>query len=450
MARSRKQKIFLVKVRRFFRDRFNLHMDSASQDEVQDNINRGVEFRGTNLWVLIFATFIASLGLNVNSAAVIIGAMLISPLMGPIIGIGFSLGINDFELMKRSVRNFLLMVLIAILASTIYFFLSPLSDARSELLARTEPTTYDVLIAFFGGLAGILAQSRKDRTSTVIPGVAIATALMPPLCTAGYGLATGQFTYFIGAFYLFLINTVFIAFATFFMVRLLNYQKKVFLDKKREKRVKQYMAAILVVTLVPSVIVAYQLVQRSVFENNVDRFVSNVVRFEKSEVIDCKKTYNGRKGSQVELVLVGDLVSADAIENIQAQMPLYNLGNVTLTVRQPSATDPIDLSFLQKNYAELVVEKNRQIVELQHALSHYETDTLASADISRELSALMPGIADVALSRSVRYDAKGAPQDTLLVCLLRSEKAFSNDQKETVINWLKIRTKVKDVALWAE
>ena len=212
-------------LRRFLRDRFDLGEDSALQDEVVDNICRGVDFRGTNLWVLIFATFVASLGLNVNSTAVIIGAMLISPLMGPIMGMGLSVGINDFDLLKRSVRNFGLMVLVSILTSTLYFVVSPLSGAQSELLARTVPTTYDVLIAFFGGLAGIVAQSRRDRTSTVIPGVAIATALMPPLCTAGYGLATLQLNYFLGAFYLFFINTVFIAIATFVVVRFLKYRK---------------------------------------------------------------------------------------------------------------------------------------------------------------------------------------------------------------------------------
>ena len=171
--------------RAFIRDRFSLEDDKASQDEVAANISKGTEFRGVNLWVLICATMVASLGLNVNSAAVIIGAMCISPIMGPIMGIGFSLGINDFDLLKKSVRNFVLMFVVAISTSTLFFFISPLGNASSELLARTTPTTYDVLIAFFGGMAGIVAQSRQDRNSTVIPGVAIATALMPPLCTAG-------------------------------------------------------------------------------------------------------------------------------------------------------------------------------------------------------------------------------------------------------------------------
>lgn len=194
---------WLGEMREFLRGRFSLDEDKAQRDEVVASISKGVVFRGVNLWVLIFATMIASLGLNVNSAAVIIGAMLISPIMGPIMGIGLSLGINDFELLKKSLRNYALMFVVAIVTSTVYFLVSPLSSNSSELLARTVPTTYDVLIALFGGLAGIVAQTRQDRTSTVIPGVAIATALIPPLCTAGFGLATGQIRFFFGAFYLF-------------------------------------------------------------------------------------------------------------------------------------------------------------------------------------------------------------------------------------------------------
>ena len=226
-------------LKEFMSGRFSLEEDKAQRDEVVATVEKGVVFRGVNLWVLIFATMIASLGLNVNSAAVIIGAMLISPIMGPIMGVGLSLGINDFDLLKKSLRNFTLMFIVAIITSTVYFFISPLGDARSELLARTVPTTYDVLIALFGGLAGIVAQSRRDRTSTVIPGVAIATALIPPLCTAGYGLATGQFRYFLGAFYLFFINSVFIALATYLMVRFLKYEKKAFLDPVKERNVRR-------------------------------------------------------------------------------------------------------------------------------------------------------------------------------------------------------------------
>ena len=297
-------------LRRFLRDRFDLGEDSALQDEVVDNICRGVDFRGTNLWVLIFATFVASLGLNVNSTAVIIGAMLISPLMGPIMGMGLSVGINDFDLLKRSVRNFGFMVLVSILTSTLYFVVSPLSGAQSELLARTVPTTYDVLIAFFGGLAGIVAQSRRDRTSTVIPGVAIATALMPPLCTAGYGL------------------------------------------------------------------------------------------------------------SQAKLI-----------------------------VRQNGEDDHVDLVSLQSGYRELIAEKNRRIGELERKLSAYATDTLPSADIAREMRAMVPSLREVSLSKTIRY---GSSADTLVLCVVRTDGRLPAAERAKIETWLRARTRTDSLKLYIE
>ncbi|MBR5830539.1 MAG: DUF389 domain-containing protein, partial [Tidjanibacter sp.] len=212
--------------RNFMKGRFDLKEDSAPQVEVVDGVRRGIDFKGTNLWVLMFAVFIASLGLNINSTAVVIGAMLISPLMGPITGIGLALGINDFDMLKSAWRNFLLMVVVSLVTSTVFFLISPISTARSELLARINPTTYDVLIAFFCGLASMIALTRKDRAVSVVFGVAIANALMPPLCTAGYGIATGNAQFFFGALYLFTINAVFIAVATYVVVLLLRYEKK--------------------------------------------------------------------------------------------------------------------------------------------------------------------------------------------------------------------------------
>ena len=205
-----------------------------------NNISKGVEFKGDNVWVLFFAIIIASVGLNVNSTAVIIGAMLVSPLMGPIMGIGLSVGIYDLVLLRKSLKNLLLMVVISLIASSLYFLVTPLSEAQSELLARTNPTIFDVFIALFGGLAGILAQSRKQEKITIVSGVAIATALMPPLCTAGYGIGTGQLRYFFGAFYLFFINSFFIALATFLMVRYLKFPKKTFINPVNSELIGSY------------------------------------------------------------------------------------------------------------------------------------------------------------------------------------------------------------------
>jgi len=205
----------------FLSERFNLHEDKEDESTIIESIRKNVDFRGANLWALIFAIFIASIGLNVNSTAVIIGAMLISPLMGPIMGIGLGIGINDFQLVKKGLKNLLIATVISIITSTLYFWITPLHEAQSELLARTSPSLWDVFVAFIGGLAGIVAGTRKEK-SNVIPGVAIATALMPPLCTAGFGLAIGNLYYFFGAIYLYFINSLFICISTFLINSVLN------------------------------------------------------------------------------------------------------------------------------------------------------------------------------------------------------------------------------------
>ena len=212
-----------LKARNYVKEYFDLRAELDDEKTAVEAVMDGVSFKGSNIIILIIAIFIASLGLNTNSAAVIIGAMLISPLMGPIIGMGFGVGTYDFDLIKRSFRNLAVAAMFSVLASALYFFISPVSEGRSELLARTSPTIYDVLIGFFGGLAGIVALACKKK-GNVIPGVAIATALMPPLCTAGYGIATWQLQYFFGAFYLFLINSIFIGFATTVGVKFLGFK----------------------------------------------------------------------------------------------------------------------------------------------------------------------------------------------------------------------------------
>ncbi|MBK7308675.1 MAG: TIGR00341 family protein [Chitinophagaceae bacterium] len=236
-------------------DKFKLNAEKEDLQTVITNIDNGVVFRGTNLWILIFAIFVASLGLNVNSTAVIIGAMLISPLMGPIMGIGLGMGINDVALVRKAVYNYSIATGVALTTSTLFFLLSPLDDAHSEILARTSPNIYDVLIALFGGFAGILATSSKQK-GNVIPGVAIATALMPPLCTAGYGLATWQLSFFVGAFYLFIINTVFIALATFIIVRFLHFPYKHLQTKRADTIAQRIIWFVVLATLLPVYILA--------------------------------------------------------------------------------------------------------------------------------------------------------------------------------------------------
>ena len=262
-------------IRKFLNEQFTLDEDKADEGLIIESINRNVAFKGTNLWTLVFAILIASIGLNVNSTAVVIGAMLISPLMGPIMGIGLGIGIYDFNLMKRGIKNLLIAAVFSIITSFIYFSLSPLHEAKTELLARTTPSIWDVLIAFFGGMAGIIAGTRKEK-SNILPGVAIATALMPPLCTAGFALATGKMYFFLGAVYLFFINSLFICLATFIIVRYLKFKTTKYASVSQQKKVVRYIWIIVTLTILPSIYLAFRIVQKTIFEENARQFIQTL------------------------------------------------------------------------------------------------------------------------------------------------------------------------------
>jgi uncharacterized hydrophobic protein (TIGR00271 family) len=404
-------------------ERFALGADAASQEEVNSNIHKGIMIRGTNLWVLIFAIFIASLGLNTNSTAVIIGAMLISPLMGPIIGMGYSMGVYDFNLLKESLRNFLFMIVVSLITSAVFFTLPLITSTQSELLARTQPTTYDILIALFGGLAGMVAQTRKDRTGTVIPGVAIATALMPPLCTVGYGLATFQFRFMLGALYLFTINSIFIALASFIVTRVMKFKMIGELEPDKLKKLKRAMVAVIIIVTLPSVLIAISIIQRSAFDANYRNFVDEAFKYDNTFVVESKYEYNAnpRKQSVIEVRLFGEPLSDNVINNIRGQMSsVYHLPKVDLVVRQSNQEDGgIAITALQSNYTEMLNEKNRQISHLQEQLSSIRTaDTLAVSNMTRELGIFVPEINDMSLQRHISYNTDGAATDTAYICII--------------------------------
>ena len=289
----------------------NGHIDT---DDAAERIKNSIWFQGPNVWILAFSIVIASVGLNVNSTAVIIGAMLISPLMGPIIGIGLSLGTYDFDLLRQALKNLLIMVLISLAASTFFFLISPLSLVNAtELEARTSPTIYDVLIALFGGLAGILENSRKER-GTVLSGVAIATALMPPLCTAGYGLAHLSARFFFGALYLFLINCVFITIATYLMVRYLHFRKVDTPNPVISSRRIRLMSLILFLFIAPSLWSAFNLIRSNNFERNVRDFVTEKRVYGKTYLYDYRIVRD--KGRKVTLFITGNTLSQADSTNI--------------------------------------------------------------------------------------------------------------------------------------
>ena len=338
MTDIREHRVWL-NVKEIIRERLSLTDDKTEDDVIDERIRGDVSMKGANLWILMFAILIASIGLNVNSTAVIIGAMLISPIMGPIMGIGYAAGINDFSLIRSAFKNLAIATLIALLTSTLYFLISPLDVARSELLARTTPTVWDVMIGLFGGLAGIIAVTRKEKTN-VIPGVAIATALMPPLCTAGFGLATGHWSYFFGAFYLYTINLVFIALASFMIVRVFNLNEKKYVDPAIAKKAQRYIAIVVILTVLPSSYLAYQLVGNEVFKAKASSFVNDQLHFKNTDVAQVKID---TKTHTIKVFLIGMMGSGKTFwaEKLKKKLkvPAYDLDSLVELMEERSIAE---------------------------------------------------------------------------------------------------------------
>ena len=430
---------------------FNAFPEKDCEDEVVAQISDGVDFHGATLWVLIFAIFIASLGLNVNSTAVIIGAMLISPLMGPIIGMGLAVGIADLKLFKRALTNYLITTVISVVTATIYFTISPITEAQSELLARTSPTLYDVLIALFGGAAGILAISTKSKNN-VIPGVAIATALMPPLCTAGYGLAVSNTSYFFGAFYLYFINTVFIAFTTCIGVRLLHFHRKKFVDREKMKRVNYYIISIVIITMLPASYMTWNIIKQSVTENNVEKFVRDELNNNGTYIISYE--YDS-KTKTLNVVAIGKPISVGAIAKAQKSMADYKLDDYTLKVIQGVSSD--SLLAIQRNKKGLAVsgegnsskwqEQAYQNVALQKQLAAYTRYPVLANDMKRELKVVCPAAKSLVLSQSSECFLDTALTKGYVMAVVKTNNTLAKDDRQQLYEWLKARVKTDSLEL---
>lgn len=430
---------------------FSLADDKSEADLIDTEIRSNVSLRGTNLWVLILAILIASVGLDVNSTAVIIGAMLISPLMGPIMGIGYGIGVYDFPLIKKSALSLAVATLIAFLASAIYFLLSPLSEAHSELLARTSPTIWDVLIAFFGGLAGIIAATRKIKTN-VIPGVAIATALMPPLCTAGYGLANGQWNFFFGAFYLYIINSVFIAIAAVIIISAMKLPHRSYVDAKTESRVKVYLFGLVLITVVPSMYLAYNLVKEEVFTQRAKSFVANEFKFDETYYTNLEIN---PKSKTIELSLIGKPLPKNTLETIQNKLIKNDLHAASLIVHQAGEQTIDTLSLKTSIVADLYKEsqialdsRDKQIAELNEKLIAYKTKEELMESVTPELHTLFPEIRNIVIASGIsstsQYDVFHKKVTLLLVS---AKKKLSEKDTERLTAWLATRLKTQDIKL---
>lgn len=433
---------------------FNLRPDLEEEQAIIEEVTRGVSYRGANLWILIAAIFIASLGLNVNSTAVIIGAMLISPLMGPIIGMGLAVGTNDLDLLKRALKNFSVATLISVLTATIYFFISPLEEAQSELLARTTPTIYDVLIAFFGGAAGIIALSTRGRGGNVIPGVAIATALMPPLCTAGYGLATGQLNFFFGAFYLFFINTVFISLATSLGVRLMGFRHHEVLAPERAKRARHILTFIIVATTLPALLMTADIIRTSIFENNLRRFIAAELAQTGTQILS-----SGRDATTKELriVALGRTITDDRQQIAARRLEQYGLGGYKLSVIQGGASDSLlSLSsqlaqrvYSQENEKQKLLELSADNAELTERLTAYTRCEELCEELRPELAVLFPSVRSLSLSRAVEVQRDTTTNEHFVLAAFAIDEgaAWSAEDAYRLESWLKTRLSEDRVVL---
>jgi uncharacterized hydrophobic protein (TIGR00271 family) len=428
-----------------FLDNFRLGQEKEDFQTVSQNIQNGIEFKGTNLWILVFAIFIASLGLNVNSTAVIIGAMLVSPLMGPIIGLGFSMSINDLSLLKKSFLSYLFAALVSLATSTLFFLISPINEAHSEILARTSPNIYDVLIALFGGLAGILAISSKLK-GNVIPGVAIATALMPPLCTAGYGLATLQFTYFFGAFYLFLINTVFIALATFITIRFLKFPHKHLQRNEDEIKAKQIILGIVLITVLPSIYFGYTMIQQNKFQKEATRFIETEAIFPNNFLL--KKNID-TKSRIITLTFGGQGIEDKEISILKKKLSTYKLENTSLNIQQGFAYLKDKTIDNKTNSLTLALaDKEQQIQQLQRLNDSLLLQNQLNKQIQKEVKTLYPYI-QLFLLQQVRIESDST-HSPIWIAIIQSGKKWETIDKSKIEEWLKARLNIGKINIYFE
>ncbi len=422
----------------------SFRLDGEKEDlaKVIENVDRGVEYKGTNLWILVFAIFIASLGLNVNSTAVVIGAMLISPLMGPIIGLGLGMAINDFQLLRKSLFNYVFALVVGLITSTIYFSLSPLSDASSEILSRTSPNIYDVLIALFGGFAGMLAVSSRNK-GNVIPGVAIATALMPPLCTAGYGIANGNLAYLSGALYLFIINTVFISLSTLITAKYLKFPIKALAEKSDELVARRVMWGVTLLTLLPSVYFGYDIVVQSQFRRRADKFVDAEAVFPNDYLL--KKTIDSPSRT-IRLTYGGEFIPEAKIDELKAKMPTYQLSDAKLEIRQGFSYVKGDQENEQeKQLTNVINEKEKQLQALKDKVAASDAEKELGKQVFNELRVQYPTIQAVILQQVARTNEKG--QTLVWIADIGSSPSIPEREREKIKEWLITRINAEKILM---
>lgn len=440
----------LKEIGNIFRSTVNLN-GYIDTEAAEKTIRNNIFFRGPNALILAIATIIASVGLNVNSIPVVIGAMLISPLMGPIFGMGLGLGVNDMELIKSSGKNLLIMVCISLAASFLYFLITPLSLSNpTELLARTNPTIYDVLIALFGGFAGILEQCRKEK-GTVFSGVAIATALMPPLCTAGFGLAAGNFQYFIGALYLFVINCLFIMLATYVSVKYFRFRQVEYEDKAIGKKTKRVSTILIIVFIIPSIWSAVTLIQQNNFEDHATAFAEHSKAYNKSIIYDYEIDHS--EGSTIKLFFTGDPLDETTRKSIYETAEIYGITSEQILINDHSTSENTnELEIVKGIYDKMDKEistRDEDIRKLKEELKAAQGVDIPYVQITREIANTYPAISEVHIAQGagVRSDSLNIVKSMLV--MIKADSTMTDADMDKLRSWLKIRLETEELTLTA-
>ena len=442
-------KLNLNTVREFLKTTLNLTND-VDIPAASENIRKNVPFRGPNVYILFVAIIIASVGLNVNSIPVIIGAMLISPLMGPITGLGLGLGTNDRELVLFSIKNLLVMVGISLLAATLYFMLTPLEiDNPTELLARTRPTIYDVFIALFGGLAGVLETARKEK-GTVISGVAIATALMPPLCTVGYGIANLSWQYTVGALFLFCINCIFIAMAAYLMAKFLKFPVKTVEQHRTRYFVLSY--ALVILLAATSIFTGYQVIRENDFTKLANRFVKKNQNIGKTYIYDSQVNIDV-KPYMLELRLAGETLNDDTKEMLFRDAENYGIMRSQIVIHE-DATVQVD-RFNETEIVKNLIATNASNMQLRDdsikvlnaQIAAYKQQELPAKQLAEELQVQLPSITRLTLAKGTALEQNLVMSEEQVVVVAYCSEMPSEEEKQRVYDWLKVRLQVEDIVI---
>lgn len=444
MQKNKKEKDAPSGIKKYFHDVFDIRDDMMSYEEIDEMMEENTVIHGANMWILMLAVLIASIGLNMNSTAVIIGAMLISPLMSGIMTMGYSLAVRDLILLKKSLTRFGTQVIISLIASTLYFAITPLSDPTAEMIARTSPTLWDVMIALFGGIAGMIGNTRQKK-GNVIPGVAIATALMPPLCTAGYGIASLQPRFIFGAFYLFLINTLFITLSSAFIAAILKVPRHKYIRLAQQKRINRIVIAITVITVIPSVYIGAITVRDSVIAHSVTSYLNNEFKFPDAQVV---KSSTDLQNKVISVSLVGATVADETISTLEKELSSYNLEgyrlhvtqNTVLTETEVEDKDKITIAIQENTILELqnqLEETQRQLDELERDKKAYETEleeAINCQELSGKAMTIFTGLDGC--SCGIMSDLDG----DYILFVAETTEPLTEEEQQALINWLKTET----------